>query len=135
MKSFRIGIALIAFIVYGVSSIQPNELEDTNDDSLPLPFQDQIEEVFDAFAKGDIVRMEESFKYLENIDPDEFNKLEDSNQTADYRRERIDYVVRLHINQYCISFAWKTKHRRKFDSFFSQIALNRQAIQSKYIKS
>lgn len=82
---------LIFLVVYGATSFQIHD--DEKDDSMPLPFQDQIEEVFHAFGKGDIGRMEKIFKFLENIDPDELNKLDDSNLTTDYKNERIDYVV------------------------------------------
>lgn len=93
MQSIWIETVLIVFVVYCASNIQSHEFQDAKDDSMPLPFQDQIENVFDAFTRGDIARMEESFTFLENIDPDEFNKLDDLNRTADYRRDRIDYVV------------------------------------------
>lgn len=78
-------------VVYGASSFRFHD--DTKDDSIPLPFQDQIEEVFHSFGKGDIGRMENTFKFLENIDPDELNKLDDSNFTTDYKNERINFVV------------------------------------------
>lgn len=90
MHSIRIGVVFIIFIVYGVSSLQSSEFDD---DSTPLPFQDKIEEIFDAFAKGDIARMEENFELLESVDPDALNNLDESNQTPDYKRNRIDYVV------------------------------------------
>lgn len=94
MQSIGIGIFLVFLVVYGVSSFRINDDEENN--SMSLPFQDQIVEVFQAFGKGDIDRMEKIFKFLENIDPNELNKLDDSNLTTDYRNERINYVVSLH---------------------------------------
>lgn len=95
MQSRRIWIILVVSIVYSVANIRSHKLEDAKDESIPLPFQDQIEDVFDAFVKDDNVRMENTFKFLESIDPDEFNSLDDENYTAEYKRERIDFVVSL----------------------------------------
>lgn len=107
MQSIRIWIILMISTAFGVSYIRAHEPEDAKDDSVPLPFQDQIEDVFDAFVKGDNDRMENTFKFLESIDPDEINKIGDADRTVDYRRERIDYVVSL-------KYKWKTSLPLKF---------------------
>lgn len=105
MQAIRIWIILTCSIAYSVSNIQSHEIEDFEDDTTPLPFQDQIEQVFDAFVKDDNVRMENTFEFLLSIDPDQFNQLNEANHTADYKRERIDYVV---------SVKEKSECRRKF---------------------
>lgn len=85
-------ISILLFLfVYGATSVQ---FASAIDDFQPLPFQEQVEEVFDAFRKGDSIRMENAFKILEKIDPDKLNTLDDSNFPTNYT-ERINYVVSL----------------------------------------
>lgn len=88
MQTIRFGFVLLLLVGYA-STIR---YHDTNDFA-PLPYQDRIEEVFHAFNKGDIDRMERNFKFLENIDPDKLHTLEHSNNTTEYSKERINYVV------------------------------------------
>lgn len=93
MKSIKIEIVLLFLVVYSASSFRFHEFHNASVDSKPLPYQDKIEEVFEAFGKGDIERMEKIFMFLESIEPDTFNELDDLNITTNYRNERINYVV------------------------------------------
>lgn len=93
MQLIRIEFVLLVLVVYAVSSFQFPKLLDEQVDSEPLPFEDEIVEVFHAFSQNNIGRMEKIFNFLENIDPDEFNKLNDSNLSTSYTEERINYVV------------------------------------------
>lgn len=52
-----------------------------------LPFQDELEEVFEAFEKNDDERMEEAFKSLENVEIDE-------DEAENYGVDLVKFVVR-----------------------------------------
>lgn len=95
MLSICIGVLFLFFNIYAASASHFQFHEFYHEETDQLPFQNEIEGVFHAFVKGDIERMEKTFKFLENIDPKEFNKLDDLNYTTDYTAERINYVVSL----------------------------------------
>lgn len=92
MQFLWFGIMLSFFVEYGTSSKQ---FHGTKEDLASLPFQDKVEEVFDAYRKGDFKRMDKIFKFLESVDPNELNPLDmdNINFSADYTNERINYVV------------------------------------------
>lgn len=91
MPSIEVRLMILCLVVYNVNaSLQEcAEHDETGivagilaEDSKPLPFQDKLEQLFDAFDKNDIEGMESGYKLLENIrtdDDDDNNGYVDGN--------------------------------------------------------
>lgn len=96
MQSILFGMVLLLFVEYGTSNIQ---FHGVANDAGPLPFQDHIENAFEAYKKGDIEQMEKHFKVLESVDPYKMNLFDSTNTTTDYINERINYVVNMNLTE------------------------------------
>lgn len=57
-------------------------------DSAPLPFQNELEELFRAYKENDIERMDDILEFFED-NSSAFDELNDS----EYAKERIQFVV------------------------------------------
>lgn len=120
MQSIKFRIVLLALFSCSVSGLrncgefEKDEIIDhaLKESSKPLPYQNEIDQLFDAFDENDSQRMEKIYQYLANTTTDE---LDDSDsEYSDYAANRIKHVVSLH---------WKRKessefqHLREFKTF------------------
>lgn len=93
MQPIGVRFVCLFFFLCSASSIKIGDFFTSNfDDSEPIPFQNELKDLFDSIYDKDTKRMENMFNFFESIDPDELNNLNDLNE-VDYSRNRIQYVV------------------------------------------
>lgn len=80
-------IVFLFLILRGVLCFQTEKINSVS------KFYNKLDELFEAFNQNDTERMEDVFKALNTVNPNELNKLLNANSTTDYTRGLHNYVV------------------------------------------
>lgn len=97
MQSITFGIVCVFVFLCSVSALRNcGEFEKDEiihrileEDAKPLPYQNEIDQLFDAYDKDDSHRMEEIYQLLANVTKED----SESTDYSEYAANRIRYVV------------------------------------------
>lgn len=109
MLSFKnrvVFLALVSCSASGLRNCGEFEKDEMIDEILreyskPLPYQNVLDQLFQAYDEKDSNRMEEMYKHLEGTQTDESEEFDESLpiEYSEYAKKRIKFVVSLHLKK------------------------------------